>query len=172
MNRRMVFYTVGHIALAEALVFSDSPSARANFPGDVIICRNYSALQPYRPAPRIPEQVLEDRLELEDCTIICREAETITQTPNLFTVQPQGTIRIRSRMPGDKIRLPGGTKQLKKLLIDRKIPAPQRDRIAVICDDLGILAVAGIGVNLDRAAAGLPACQIEICNKNSALSCR
>ena len=34
-----------HIALAESLVFSDRPSARAAFPGGVTIARNYDTLE-------------------------------------------------------------------------------------------------------------------------------
>ena len=34
-----------HIRLAEALVFSDNPSAQGNFPGGITICRNYDTLE-------------------------------------------------------------------------------------------------------------------------------
>jgi tRNA(Ile)-lysidine synthase len=60
------------------------------------------------------------------------------------------------------MRLSGGSKSLKKLFIDRKIPAAQRQSIPVVCDDAGIIGVYGIGVNLDRAAQTLPATRIEI----------
>jgi tRNA(Ile)-lysidine synthase len=60
------------------------------------------------------------------------------------------------------MKLSGGTKSLKKLFIDRKIPASQRDQIPVVYDDAGIIGVYGIGVNLDRAATSLPATQIKI----------
>ena len=61
-------------------------------------------------------------------------------------------MRLRSRQSGDSIRLHGGSKSLKKLFIDRKIPAAQRDRIPVVCDEQGILGVYSVGVNLDRVA--------------------
>ena len=57
---------------------------------------------------------------------------------------------IRSREEGDSIRLSGGTKTLKKLFIDQKIPAPQRSRVPVIVDDAGVVAVLGIGSNRSR----------------------
>ena len=62
---------------------------------------------------------------------------------------------VRSRRTGDTITLSGGTKPLKKLLIDRKIPASLRDRIPVLSDDLGVLAVAGIGGSLPRMGGGV-----------------
>ena len=57
---------------------------------------------------------------------------------------------LRSRESGDSIRLSGGTKSLKKLFIDRKIPAAERGHIPVLCDEKGILGVYSVGVNLDR----------------------
>ena len=140
-----------HIRQAEALVFSENPSARANFPGGLIIGRKYDilAVVPQEPG-KIPYR------------ISCEPADAVINTRDTFTVVPVGDVYIRPRQTGDAIRLPGGTKTLKKLFIDRKIPAAQRDSVPVICDDRGILAVGGIGVNLDRAAAKLPATQIQL----------
>ena len=155
-----------HIAMAEALVFADNPSARADFPGGITLTRVYDRLEPAKDAPppspiRLPEKgsVRSDYYGVE---IICRPAEDVGSSPSRFTVCPEGEVFLRSRLPGDEIRLPGGTRSLKKLFIDRKIPAALRNRIPVICDGKGILGVYGIGVNLDRAATGLPARQIVL----------
>ena len=60
------------------------------------------------------------------------------------------------------MRLSGGTKSLKKLFIDRKIPAAQRAGIPVIADDRGILGVYGIGASHDRLAdQQVPAVEIR-----------
>ena len=67
---------------------------------------------------------------------------------------------LRSRLEGDSIKLPGGTKTLKKLFIDRKIPACERDRIPVIVDDSGVVAVMHIGPNQERLEN--PNCTIRI----------
>ena len=138
-----------HIKLAESLVFSDNPSARGNFPGGVTISRNYDKLEILSPSEQC------------DLRIICAPANEIVNTPEVFTVNPVGAVRIRSRQAGDAIRLRGGTKSLKKLFIDRKIPASQRDHVPIVCDDAGIIGVYGIGVNLDRAATSFPATQIR-----------
>jgi tRNA(Ile)-lysidine synthetase-like protein len=58
--------------------------------------------------------------------------------------------------------LPGGTKLLKKLFIDRKIPADQRSYLPVLEDDEGILGVFGIGADWKRRASQLPGWQIII----------
>jgi tRNA(Ile)-lysidine synthetase-like protein len=41
-----------------------------------------------------------------------------------------------------------GTKSLKKLFIEKKIPAHVRDSIPIIADDVGPLAIPGIGCSL------------------------
>ena len=64
-----------------------------------------------------------------------------------------GTAVLRSRREGDTITLSGGTKTLKKLFIDKKIPAADRDRIPVIADDHGVVAVHGIGVDRNHKEA-------------------
>ena len=139
-----------HIRLAESLVFSENPSAEGYFPGGITIARNYDILERRKENGEI------------SCELTCTEAEDIINTADAFTVKAQGTICVRSRQAGDTIRLPGGTKSVKKLFIDKKIPAPQRHLVPIICDDLGILAIGGIGVNLDRAASELPATRIRI----------
>ncbi len=173
-----------HIALAEKLVFSEKPSAKADFPGGVCIGREYERLVALGPkngvipggeAPwespnlarsgngtplfrGLPHQSA-DWCAMTEYRV--SEAQTIENTPYCFTVCPQGQIRVRSRQAGDRIRLAGGTKSLKKLFIDRKIPAHLRDQIPVVVDDRGILGVYSIGTNLDRAAWELPALQIR-----------
>ena len=152
-----------HIQLAEALVFSEKPSASGNFPGSITIARQYDSLTVIQknrfPEPRVlpcPGQ-----LELPGFIVTCTPAEEIINTPDTFTVVPVGTLTIRARQSGDTIRLSGGTKSLKKLFIDKKIPADRRLLIPVLADELGILGVCGLGANLDRAATALPAVRIH-----------
>ena len=143
-----------HIALAEALVFSDKPSATAVFPGDVTIGRNYDRLTVIdQTAPletvslTCPGVTDLPQIGLRVC---CEPAADQTTVENSFTVVTSGAPVVRPRMTGDTMRFPGGTKTLKKWFIDQKIPALQRDRIPVIADDGGILGVYGAGANLDR----------------------
>ena len=152
-----------HIALMEQLVFSDKPSARADFPGGVVIARRYDTLEALGEAQPLPERVLEGSLELPELGLRVTRvpAETIENTPDTFTVVPRGKMVIRSRCPGDRILLSGGTKSLKKLFIDRKIPARQRNQIPVVCDEAGILGVYGIGADRNRIPETLPAVTIR-----------
>lgn len=152
-----------HIAQAEALVFSDSPSASAAFPGGVTLSRQYGHLtaNPTGEAFTPVTLTCPGSAEAAGIRITCEPAGELAQSENLLTVCPSGKISIRPRQTGDKIRLSGGSKSLKKLFIDRKIPAADRGRIPVVCDETGILGVYSIGVNLDRAAQILPAVTIR-----------
>lgn len=152
-----------HIAQAEALVFSDSPSASAAFPGGVTLSRQYGHLtaNPTGEAFTPVTLTCPGSAEAAGIRITCEPAGELAQSENLLTVCPVGKISIRPRQTGDKIRLSGGSKSLKKLFIDRKIPAADRERIPVVCDEIGILGVYSIGVNLDRAAQTLPAVTIR-----------
>lgn len=152
-----------HIAQAEALVFSDSPSASAAFPGGVTLSRQYGRLtaNPTGEAFTPVTLTCPGSAEAAGIRITCEPAGELAQSENLLTVCPSGKISIRPRQTGDKIRLSGGSKSLKKLFIDRKIPAADRERIPVVCDETGILGVYSIGVNLDRAAQTLPAVTIR-----------
>ena len=153
-----------HITLAEALVLTDKPSAAAQFPGSVTIARNYDTLE-VRKNQEIPDEITistGETVMFGDYRVTCNPAEEIVNSETVFTIMPDGTIRIRSRRTGDELRLPGGCKSLKKRFIDRKIPAASRDRIPVICDDAGILAVGELGAELNRRAETLPAVTIKI----------
>ena len=148
-----------HIALTERLVFSDKPSARADLPGGITVGRNYDRLERLPDMGALEPRVLPCPGEAEmpelGLRILCEPWEGEELTADSFTVAAQGQITLRSRQSGDEIRLSGGTKPLKKLFIDRKIPAARRNLIPVLCDDLGILGVWGIGANLDRIGPGV-----------------
>lgn len=57
----------------------------------------------------------------------------------------QGIALVRSKQEGDRADIHGGTKTLKKLFNEEKVPPWQRNGVAVLADDGGILWVEGIG---------------------------
>lgn len=138
-----------HIAQAEALALCGNPSAYARFPGGIVIRRCYGRLEAGVEAVELEERILPvgGAVELPEIgmkvTCLPGEREGIR-------VAPEGEIHIRCRRAGDEMTLPGGTKPLKKLFIDRKIPQHQRLSIPVAADEKGVLAVYGIGANLAR----------------------
>lgn len=77
--------------------------------------------RPVRNAARLPAGVKREALEL----------------PGLV---------LRGRRPGDRMTLAGGTKTLARLLIDRKIPREERDRLSVLASGSTVIQAEGIGV--------------------------
>lgn len=60
-----------------------------------------------------------------------------------------GSLIVRSKIDGDSYRYAGNTHKLKKLFNDKKIPPSKRSKIPVICDESGILLVAGFSCRDD-----------------------
>ncbi len=67
-----------------------------------------------------------------------------------------GSLRVRNRRPGDRLRPLGlgGTKKVQDLLVDAKVPAALRDRVPLVCDEEGVLWVVGLA--LDERARVTP----------------
>ena len=68
----------------------------------------------------------------------------------------KGTLRVRSRRPGDKLTLSrrNCTKSLKKLFQEAHLPPKDRDAVAVVEDDEGIVWVEGFGCDRRVKATG------------------
>jgi len=152
-----------HIAQTEALIYSEKPSARVSLPGGVTVARCYRFLKIQKEDMPLEKTLLTcpGSVEYGDLRITCLPATEIINGADIITVCPKGEMYVRSREAGDTIRLPGGTKSLKKLFIDRKVPASKRMQIPVVADDAGVLGIHSIGVHLDRMATELPAVQIK-----------
>ena len=64
----------------------------------------------------------------------------------------EGPLSVRGWRPGDRIRMPGGTRKLKKLFGDRKVGLSQRPRTPLLVDRAGVLWVVGVA----RSARAVP----------------
>jgi len=155
-----------HIRALEKLVFSNKPSAKASFPNGVQIERKYDTLEISGKKTTVEAKQLQCPgavlLPEQGVRIVCSSNESALQNRESYAIVPVGRIVIRSRMAGDTIRLSGGTKSLKKLFVDSKIPASQRDAVPVISDDTGVVGVVGFGGNLDRLSTDAGAVRICI----------
>lgn len=153
-----------HILQAEQLLYHWSPSASMQFPGGVTIGRQYDRLVRLECAPELPET----RLSVlgETCIggkrFVSEYATDLEERPDSVLVCPVGVLIVRSRRSGDTMRLPGGTRSLKKMYIDRKIPASQRAAVPVLADDRGVLAVFGIGTDIRFHPDSLPAVRVTL----------
>lgn len=153
-----------HILQAEQLLYHWSPSASMQFPGGVTIGRQYDRLVRLECAPELPETRLS--VPGETCIggkrFVSEYATDLEERPDSVLVCPVGVLIVRSRRSGDTMRLPGGTRSLKKMYIDRKIPASQRAAMPVLADDRGVLAVFGIGTDIRFHPDSLPAVRVTL----------
>lgn len=160
--------TSAHIRAVCGIIASDAPSARVSLPGGFAAERVYDCLRLSReaaPAAWTPVRLLTDgstELRTLGLRIRCHVVEKLEKSqenrnsPCTFAckcamMEPE-TLVARPRAAGDAMRLAGGSRTLKRLMIDRKIPAAQRSRLPVIADSGGVLAVYGVGVDAGRAA--------------------
>jgi len=153
-----------HVSLVERVIFSEKPSASAHMPGGVRVCRRYDLLQVASEPPLQTCQLVQlpAEIKLQNANLILHEADDSSLTSACILLRPNGQMCLRTRQSGDKIRLSGGTKSLKKLFIDCKIPAGERNGIAVLADEKGVLWVQGFGPNLDRVVQQLPAVELRV----------
>ena len=151
--------TFEHVAACLALASSDASSGSIDLPGGMCARREYddfyitfsekSFVFLQRPLTiggcmEFPELGYSVK-----CTLTEKSAE-IHKSFNIFDVdylKINGILSIRTRTAGDSIRFSSksGSKTLKKAMIDKKIPRFKRDRLPVICDEDGIIAVCGLG---------------------------
>jgi tRNA(Ile)-lysidine synthase len=75
-------------------------------------------------------------------------------------------LELRAWRAGDRIRLPYGTKKLKKLFLERRVPASERTQTPVLSDEHGrVLWVVGVARSIDALPAGTgPALNITVRN--------
>jgi len=155
--------TMAHVELVEGLLRSTDGSASVQLPGGVTAIREYEILRfetapqtgGFAPAalrPGADARLPGLRIAMTGPVML----ETETDQKTVFAIKADSdlppAITLRSRQSGDSLRLAGGTKTLKKLMIDRKIPAAQRDLLPVLEDHRGILAVYQLGCDTARQA--------------------
>ncbi len=139
--------SAAHIESLLTLCQTASPSAQVSLPHQLTARREYDLLVLTHDLPPQPLAVMP-----------LREGDNpVPGLPWTVSLQapPWPGLVVRSRGPGDTLTLPNGhTKSLKKLFIDQKLPRSERDRIPVVADDQGIIAVAGLGYNLSHPCRG------------------
>ncbi len=162
------------VAAMEALLENPKPSAEADIGRGVKVRREYGLITAARS---------EEQASFEPFVLMPGEIKEIPGTglsaraslgeakksgKHVFYLRPEsisGEITIRPRKTGDEIRTSrkAARKSLKKLFIERKIPAARRQLVPIIADDKGVLAVFGIGADAGRTAeTGEQAVIIEI----------
>lgn len=147
-----------YVEALRRLVFTDDPSASVCLPDSLRAVREYTLLRftreqaesfspVYLPVPgtvEIPE------LALTVSCSVSEGAEYSQKKPNTVFLRYDmlsGTVLLRPRRSGDAVLLPGGTKTVKKLMIDRKLPARLREQIPIVEISEQIAAVGTLAVS-------------------------
>lgn len=170
-------FTAQHVQALEGLLETDDPSAECDLPHGYCARREYGAVRLGK------RETLPERCEIPLAVpfegTIWQGAVRLSLRPleknavfyksfNTFCVDcgtiDSGSLCVRTRCAGDRLRLTGngGSRTLKKLMIDRKIPRLRRDGLAVVADKYGVIAVQDVGMDYSRRPQGGPRMQIKI----------
>ncbi len=161
-----------HVDAALRLAAAPDPSGETRLP-DKTLRREYNVLTALPPGPKtfapvdlpLDRPVIIENIRLK-ITAVPQEKAEIYNSLTKFTIKRdtiKNGIMARPRRTGDVLRLPGGTKSVKRLMIDRKLPAASRDALPVIVSGERVLAVCGLGQSTDTLPAmGEPAVVITI----------
>lgn len=131
---------------ADALLTTKNPSAAAAHLG---LYRRYALLivgEGHTPKPFAPFLLpLGGTHPLgSGQTLRCDSIPDYLGGEGLFLVL-DAPLTVRTRAPGDCLRLSGGTKSLARLMIDRKIPQSHRAGLPVLTQNGRVIAAVGIG---------------------------
>lgn len=136
-----------HIESIEQIIRNPHPSGTLDFPNGLKVIRSYgfchfeifpTAFQPFKYELHVPGRVrLPDGRQIE-ADYLLDEAER-NQDSTSFLIELEETsfpLIIRTRKAGDRMSLKGmvGTRKLKDIFIDEKIPLAERERWPVITD--------------------------------------
>jgi tRNA(Ile)-lysidine synthase len=151
-----------HVGALLGLCASEEGTKAVSLPGGVRAVRAYGVLRFQSAAARADsaEAVVCTEVPEEGCVelealrlrVLCKVVRCPQKINKSFTdflfkkEKVYGRIHVRKRMPGDALRISGRnvSKSLKKLFIEQRIPAGERDRVPVIADEAGPLAVYGM----------------------------
>ena len=168
--------SAAHLKAIVDLAAGDDPSAVAFLPHGRLVQRVYKdllfttqsdPLPPFAPTPLNVDGETAPEGTPWRCrcrAVACPEEEA--REPGAIYLAREavtGELVLRPRQIGDEIALPrrGGTKTVKKLFIDEKVPRRERERVPVLADEAGVLAVAGFGPDQSRLALpGQPAYEL------------
>ena len=145
------------------LALSENPSAERSFAGGLTVFREYGDIvftglpaetKTFEPVQLAPgETTAIPELGLKFTYVLGEKDKKIYNPFNTLLFKKDaiyGKITVRPRKTGDKISFGGkkGTKTLKKLFIDEKLPLRLRECIPVLSDEKGVIAVLGFGMDI------------------------
>ncbi|MGD9605413.1 MAG: tRNA lysidine(34) synthetase TilS [Bacilli bacterium] len=157
MKQELLFHLLKDVDLSKAQIdsiikslLSPKPNWEQNIKKQKLIRKEYSQITISKPKPLWKGKLKITGLgsyQLNDIiTINVKKSDEkmLISSQEIWYNSNMLPLVVRSRIPGDKIKLEGGTKKVSDLLTDLKVPKTTRDNILILEKDQEILAVFGI----------------------------
>lgn len=166
--------SAAHVRAVLEIAGSGVPSAETQLPGGVKVSREYDkvvfAWNEEPAAPGETELKWGEWVERGDIAAYFGPKEKI-ECDEYFPFKKSeicGIIRVRPRRSGDRICLDRrqGGKTLKKLFIEKKIPAADRENIPVVADEEKVLAISALGRSAELSPAEEADCIVALKKKD------
>lgn len=165
-----VSLTSGGTRAAVVFITEGRSGGRVDIGGGLEVVREYGRIVIGSPVERSESNAVtvtdtpgSGRLSLPGRTVRVRwrAAEAPSTVPGRIAVAVHPThypLMFRGWKSGDRIRLPGGSKKLKKLFSDRRVPVSDRGRLPLLADEEGnVLWVDGlVAVGMPRESGSRP----------------
>lgn len=148
--------TAAHLRSVTALCASGNPSARTHLPGGLTASREYETLvfsrQAPPPSPQAAPMALPGTTEYGEYLLTCQaviyQGQKQTADELYLSRSAVKAVTLRPRRTGDMLKRPGrGSKSVKKLFIDEKIPLNARDVLPVLESGGNVTGVALLGAD-------------------------
>lgn len=150
-----------HIHIEAVLNMSDNGVCRQSIKGGFSAVINNGVLKlelPMKPFRELSLSVDTFPFEYKNCTVNLQNADNFSKMENINNLSIEnyldydkicGRLCLRTRLPGDKIRLPnrGCTKTFKNLFNERGLTKTSRDSALVLSDEYGVVWLSGFGVD-------------------------
>ena len=143
-----------HVEAVEELIESQKPHSSISLPGNfsaeiedgcLLIVKEREKTEP----ARFCVKILPGKNTVGRFILVCDEdIQNLHKSDTAATVLSDkiiGEIIARNREPGDRIKIGGHHKSLKKLMNEKKVPIELRDELPVLCDGEGIIWAPYVG---------------------------
>lgn len=98
-------------------------------------------------APFAPRKITQERTRLEDGRMLFLEKVSVTEQNRALLIPARLPLILRTRKEGDCMKTSGGTKTLKKYMMEKRIPQPLRDRLLLLEEHGTVLWCEKTGTN-------------------------
>lgn len=150
LKRQAISFNSNLLNEVISILSSSEPNSEIHLPNNLILVREYDSFK-ITVASKTPDFELEINdfgiyvLPTGDKIIVTEKINDFhTHSYKLCYNNLVFPIKVRNRRDGDKMKLPFGTKKIKSLFIDQKIPMRQRDTLPLILLKEEIIWIPGI----------------------------